>query len=73
MIVTPHVPTLVEDSTNVGTEEEAETSTETPEEFATTVPVSDKISSLNKAAITTIHIAEAMEKNLKMLNRSALN
>ena len=59
------VPTLVEDSTNVGTEEEAETSTETPEEFATTVPVSDKISSLKQAAITTIHIAEAMEKEFE--------
>ena len=43
MIMSPHVPTLVEDSTNVGTEEEAETSTETPEEFPSTAPVSEKL------------------------------
>ena len=43
------------------TEEEAETSTETLEEFATIAPVSDKISFLKQAAVTTIHIVEAME------------
>ena len=35
MIATPHLPTLVEESINVGTEEEAETLEETPQEFAT--------------------------------------
>ena len=62
MIVTTHVPTLVEDSTNAGIEEEAKASTETPEEFSTTAPVSDKISFLKQAAVTTIHITTAMEK-----------
>ena len=69
MIVTPCVPILVEDSTNVGTEEETETSTETPEEFAATAPFKDKISYLNQSTITTIHIIVAMEKEFQNIKQ----
>ena len=72
MIVTPRVPTLVEESINVGTEEETETSTETSKEFAATTPFSNKISYLNQFTVTKIHVvavAAAMEKEFQNIKQ----
>ena len=42
MIMTPRVPTLAEDSTDVGTEEEPKTPEKTPEGFAANSSMSKK-------------------------------
>ena len=63
---------MVEDSTNMGTEEETETSTKTSEEFAATTPFSNKISYLNQFTVTTIQVvavAVAMEKELQNIKQ----
>ena len=62
MIVTPRIPTLVEDSTDVGTEEETETPEETPQEFAANASISDKVSFMKQSAITKIYVTEAIKK-----------
>ena len=69
MIMTPRIPTLVENSTNVGTEEETETSIEPPEEFAATAPFNDKIGFLKQAAVTIMHIAAAIEKECQNIKQ----
>ena len=66
MIVTPRVPTLVEESINVGTEDEAETPEETleetPQEFAASSSTLEKTSFRKQTVITLIYIADAFEK-----------
>ena len=62
MIVTPWVLTLVEDSTNVGTEEETKTPEETPQEFASNASITDKVTFIKQSAVTMIYVAEAIEK-----------
>ena len=44
MIVNPRVPTLVEESINVGTKDEADTPQETPEEFSVSSSILERTS-----------------------------
>ena len=60
--MTPCVPTLVEDLTDVGTEEETETLEETPQEFTANVSISDKVSFMKQSVVTTIYVAKAIKK-----------
>ena len=60
--MTPRVPTLVEDLTDVGTEEETETPEETPQEFTANASISDKVSFMKQSVVTTINVAKAVEK-----------
>ena len=62
MIVTPRVPTLVEESINVGTWDESETPEETPEEFAATSTILEKTSFMKQIGVTLIYVADALEK-----------
>ena len=62
MIVTPRVPTLVEESINVGTEDEDETPEETPQEFAVSSSTLEKTSFMKQSGTTLIYIADAFEK-----------
>ena len=65
MIMTPRVPTLVEDSTNVGTEEKVEIPEETPQEFAANSSISDKVGFMKQSAVTLIYVTEAIEKEFQ--------
>ena len=68
MIVTPRVPTLVEVSTDVGTEE-IEIPEETPQEFAASSSLSKKVGFMKQYAVTLIYVVDAKRKNSKsMLN-----
>ena len=58
MIVTPRVPTLVEDSTDVGTEGEPDT----PEGFAANSSMSEKGAFMKQSAVTLIYIVDAIKK-----------
>ena len=62
MIVTPRVPTLVEESTNIGTEGECETSEEIAVEFVANSSTSEKAAFMKQAAVTLIYVANAIEK-----------
>ena len=65
MIVTPRVPTLVEDSINVGTEDEAETPEESAEEFTATSSTIEKTTFMKQARVTLIYVAKTLGKRLK--------
>ena len=62
MIVTPRVPTLVEESINVGTKDEADTPKETPQEFAASSSTLEMTSFMKHTGIMLIYIADAFEK-----------
>ena len=62
MIVTPCVPTLVEESINVGIGNEVETPEETPEEFTATSTTLEKTSFMKQNGVTLIYVADALEK-----------
>ena len=70
MIVAPCVPTLVEESTNVGTKDEGKTLEETTREFATTSSTLGKTSFMKQYAMTLIYIAEAFEKEAELQGKT---
>ena len=53
---------MVEESINVGTEDEAETPKDTPQEFVATSFTLDKTSFMKQIRVTLIYIADALEK-----------
>ena len=65
MIVTPCVLTLVEESINVGIEDEAETLEETSQAFATSSSTIEKTSFMKQTGMTLIYIAHASEKEVE--------
>ena len=69
MIVTPCVPTLVEESINVRTEDEAETLEETVEEFAATSSTIKKTTFMKQAGMTLIYVANTIEKEAESQER----
>ena len=62
MIMTPRVPTLVEEPINVGIEDEIETPEETLKEFASSSSTLEKTSFMKQAGMTLIYVANALEK-----------
>ena len=62
MIVAFRVPTMVENSTDVGIEGEPETSEETPEGFAANSSTSEKVAFMKQSAVTLIYVADAIWK-----------
>ena len=54
MIMTPRVPTLVEESTNIGTEGESKTLEETAKEFVANSFTSKKVAFMKQAGVTLI-------------------
>ena len=62
MIVTSRVPTLVEDSTDAGTEGEPETPKETPEGFVANSSTCEIVAFMKQSVVTLIYIVNAIEK-----------
>ena len=62
MIVTPRVPTLVKDATDVGTKGENEAPEETTQEFVASSSISEKVGFMKQSGVTLIYVAEAIEK-----------
>ena len=62
IIMIPRVPTLVQESINVGIKDEAETLEETVEEFAATSSTIEKTAFMKQAGMTLIYVANALEK-----------
>ena len=65
MIATPRLPTLVEESINVGTEDEADTLEETPQEFAASSSTLERTSFMKQTGMTLMYIADAFEKEVE--------
>ena len=61
MIVTPRIPTLVEDSTDVRIEREPETSEEIQEGFAANSSSSEKVDFMKQSTVTLIYVANVVE------------
>ena len=61
-IMTPRVPTLVEEPINIGTENEGETPEESVEEFAATSSTIEKTAFMKQTGMTLIYVANALEK-----------
>ena len=66
MIITPFVPTLVEETTSVGIESENEAPGEDQKEFATTASIADKASFIKQSVVTMIYIMNALEQEAEM-------
>ena len=62
MIVTPLIPTLVEESINIGTECEFETPEETAKEFVANSSTNKKAAFMKQAGVTLIYVAISIEK-----------
>ena len=62
MIVIPRVPTLVEGSTDVGTEGELDTPEVTPQGFTANSSMSENATFMKQFAVTLIYVVDAIEK-----------
>ena len=67
MIVTPYIPTLVEESTNVGTEGELKTLEETAKEFVANSSTSEKVAFMKQSVVTLIYVVNVIKKEYRSI------